>query len=194
MLPRILFKDLDFFSQEASKTDITQLLQVDCTHESVLVYSRYIKKSRKLSQTPWNIKDPDVEEKFSTKVIGSVQDTIAESGLRELFKPKDGVMMLHAAGREDIDVRMLGTGRPFVMEIVNPTKIKSGSEQVNSLKLDGPLIICKEFKIVDKDFYDRLKEMESTKAKSYASVVYCPEGLTQDDCDKLNKIKDLDVE
>src|SRR5262249_7999548 len=26
----------------------------------------------------------------------------------------------HGAGREDVDVRMLGAGRPFVMELVNP--------------------------------------------------------------------------
>ena len=29
---------------------------------------------------------------------------------------------LHAAGREDVDARMLGTGRPFVMEIKKPRK------------------------------------------------------------------------
>ena len=32
---------------------------------------------------------------------------------------------LHAAGREDIDVRMLGQGRPFVIEFVNPKKTMS---------------------------------------------------------------------
>jgi len=26
----------------------------------------------------------------------------------------------HGAGREDIDVRMLGTGRPFIIELKNP--------------------------------------------------------------------------
>jgi tRNA pseudouridine synthase 10 len=26
----------------------------------------------------------------------------------------------HGAGREDIDVRMLGTGRPFILEVINP--------------------------------------------------------------------------
>ncbi|MBS7643506.1 tRNA pseudouridine(54/55) synthase Pus10 [Candidatus Bathyarchaeota archaeon] len=29
---------------------------------------------------------------------------------------------LHAAGREDIDVRMLGTGRPFIIEVKNPKR------------------------------------------------------------------------
>jgi tRNA pseudouridine synthase 10 len=30
------------------------------------------------------------------------------------------IAYLHAAGREDIDVRMLGQGRPFIIEFVNP--------------------------------------------------------------------------
>ncbi|HZD42727.1 MAG TPA: tRNA pseudouridine(54/55) synthase Pus10, partial [Methanomicrobiales archaeon] len=30
--------------------------------------------------------------------------------------------ILHGAGREDIDARMLGTGRPFVMEVVSPRR------------------------------------------------------------------------
>ncbi len=37
----------------------------------------------------------------------------ATSGLKSSF---------HASGREDIDARMLGTGRPFVIEITNPKK------------------------------------------------------------------------
>jgi tRNA pseudouridine synthase 10 len=39
-------------------------------------------------------------------------------------------MYLHAAGREDIDVRMLGTGRPFVFEIINPKKSISCEENI----------------------------------------------------------------
>jgi len=30
----------------------------------------------------------------------------------------------HSGGREDIDVRMLNNGRPFVMEMVDPIKTK----------------------------------------------------------------------
>ena len=30
--------------------------------------------------------------------------------------------MLHGAGREDIDARMIGTGRPFILEVVSPKR------------------------------------------------------------------------
>ncbi len=35
---------------------------------------------------------------------------------------KSDVYKFHSGGREDIDVRMLNNGRPFVFEIVNPKK------------------------------------------------------------------------
>jgi len=34
--------------------------------------------------------------------------------------PVEALYKFHACGREDVDVRMLGTGRPFVIEATNP--------------------------------------------------------------------------
>ena len=31
-------------------------------------------------------------------------------------------VMLHGSGREDIDVRMIGQGRPFILEFINSHK------------------------------------------------------------------------
>ena len=81
---------------------------------------------------------------MKTEVIGNVQDSIADGGIRDIMKPKEGVLYLHAAGREDIDVRMLGTGRPFIMEIINPTKALSCFEQLKSLSINGPYVFCKD--------------------------------------------------
>ncbi|RPJ53639.1 MAG: tRNA pseudouridine(54/55) synthase Pus10, partial [Methanobacteriota archaeon] len=44
--------------------------------------------------------------------------------------------VLHGAGREDIDARMLGTGRPFILEVVAPktrsADLKQLEDEVNS--------------------------------------------------------------
>lgn len=39
-----------------------------------------------------------------------------------------------AAGREDVDVRTLGRGRPFVCELLNPHRVKFTAEQMQSLE------------------------------------------------------------
>ena len=36
----------------------------------------------------------------------------------KIFKPSS--LKFHSGGREDIDVRMLGNGRPFAIELVDP--------------------------------------------------------------------------
>lgn len=36
----------------------------------------------------------------------------------KIFKPSS--VKFHSGGREDIDVRMLGNGRPFAIELVDP--------------------------------------------------------------------------
>lgn len=92
--------------------------------------------------------------------------------------PANGDMYLHASGREDVDVRMLGTGRPFVFELMNPKRTLSASKIMDSLKVNGPYVYCSEFKIVDKQFFDKMKDMESKKAKSYAAVVHSNTVLT----------------
>jgi len=49
----------------------------------------------------------------------SVQEEIAKPIL-PYFRPKD--YKFHSGGREDIDVRMLGDGRPFVLELISPRR------------------------------------------------------------------------
>lgn len=39
-----------------------------------------------------------------------------------------------SSGREDVDVRMLGTGRPFVIEFVNPRTNRLCQETVKVLQ------------------------------------------------------------
>lgn len=40
----------------------------------------------------------------------------------------------HFAGREDIDVRMLGTGRPFVVQLINPHRIRDLAKTLTQLE------------------------------------------------------------
>ena len=69
-----------------------------------------------MSQTPWFI---DGVKIYDT----SLSEEIAEV-LVPPFMPA-GEFKFSSGGREDIDVRMLGNGRPFVLEIVNPRRAHS---------------------------------------------------------------------
>lgn len=102
-----------------NRKDLTEIMTISCSHESILLYGRYNKMHRKVSQTPWLIDGATIDT-----AVSSVQDEIAKN-VNHIFDPQGGECYLHAAGREDIDVRMLGTGRPFIFEFINPRKAQS---------------------------------------------------------------------
>ncbi|XP_015771617.1 PREDICTED: putative tRNA pseudouridine synthase Pus10 isoform X3 [Acropora digitifera] len=86
------------------------LAEVICSHESIYIAGRYNKFSRILSQTPWiidnvRLSESSVEEKICNPIRGKI--------LADEHK-------FASAGREDIDVCMLGGGRPFLIEFINP--------------------------------------------------------------------------
>ena len=126
-LPRPLFYGLPCFDKAEQSKDIPSSLKITCSHDSILVRGRYTKMARGVSQTPWMVND---------NAKSSVQDEIAKT-LHPLLKPKNGVGYLHAAGREDIDVRMLGTGRPFVYEIMDPQRALTTAKLIEGLSTSG---------------------------------------------------------
>ncbi len=101
----------------------------------VFIYGRYRKLVRGIPQTKWycrkcrgrgceycNYKgkmyDESVEELIATKAM-------------EVFQAKDEDF--HGAGREDIDVRMLGNGRPFILELKEPRKRNINLDELQEL-------------------------------------------------------------
>jgi tRNA pseudouridine synthase 10 len=85
---------------------------------------RYRKLERGIPQTRWPCREchgAGCERcGFTGKMYAdSVEELIGRTAA-DLFEAADAV--LHGAGREDIDARMLGTGRPFVMELVAPRR------------------------------------------------------------------------
>ena len=101
--------------------------------KNVYLCGRYIKFSRYLSQTPWVVNGQKLTE-------GSLQEQI-EDRIFPLFfpgRPKaDLEIKFHAGGREDIDVRMLKGGRPFVLEFENPIRSISTITEEEVLGLAG---------------------------------------------------------
>jgi tRNA pseudouridine synthase 10 len=78
----------------------------------------------------------------------------------------------HASGREDIDARMLGTGRPFVVEVSKPRKrfldLRKLKEAINVAAKDKVEVSSLRFTV--KDVVRRLKKAESAQ-KEYRVLV-----------------------
>jgi tRNA pseudouridine synthase 10 len=88
----------------------------------------------------------------------------------------------HASGREDIDARMLGNGRPFVIEITGPKKrflnLKKMEKAVNAFGKDK--VQVSDLQLADKDSVRKLKKDES-KQKEYLVTVEFESKVTAKD-------------
>ena len=92
----------------------------------------YNKYSRELSQTPWLI---DGERKSESSVEEHICGPLNKFILASEWR-------FSASGREDVDVRMLGTGRPFVVELINPRRVNFTHEQMKAAQVVIPASIA----------------------------------------------------
>lgn len=117
--------------------DVTTLT-VDLDVRSVYLYGRYRKLERGVPQTRWPCRackgrGCDRCEGTGLQYATSVQQLVADP-LRDLLGAEDDAF--HGMGREDIDVRCLGRGRPFVVELKSPMRRSvdavAAMERINS--------------------------------------------------------------
>ena len=186
-------KEAEFESQDiVFNIDLVGEPKVRIQINPLYIEGRYNKLKRGIPQTKWpctKCKGRGCEECNYTgkQYPESVEELISEHFLK-LTKGREA--KFHGAGREDIDVLMLGSGRPFVLEIKEP-KIR---------KIDLPLIEEKINKINEgKTSYHNLhvcerkrkaeiKQSSPDTYKVYNALVKCDDVI---DIDKLEQITDL---
>lgn len=122
LLEERLGKQVDFKSPEMVFLIDTRFDRVVLDVAPIFVYGRYRKFSRELPQTRWPCREcrgkgcPRCDGK-GKMYESSVQDLIGPVLMRYARGEDD---FFHGMGREDIDARMLGNGRPFVVEVRRP--------------------------------------------------------------------------
>ncbi|XP_029019592.1 putative tRNA pseudouridine synthase Pus10 isoform X2 [Betta splendens] len=161
---------------------------VQCLHVSVFVAGRYNKFCRSLPQTPWVI---DGERRMES----SVEELIAAPVL-SAFRA-DG-FNFSSSGREDVDVRTLGNGRPFAMELLNPHKSRLNQAEMKQLQEtineSSDKIRVRDLQIVTREAMSRMKEGEEEKTKSYTALVWTQKAIQKDDIAFIDDIKDLTLD
>jgi tRNA pseudouridine synthase 10 len=156
----------------------------------VFIYGRYQKLVRGIPQSRWDCKEckgKGCEECNGTgrrypDSISEYVGTVAQQSLKGTrFK-------FHAAGREDVDVLMLGDGRPFVVEISEPRirtpDLLSLEKQIN--RESKKRIKVSYLKMSDREQSQRLKENASKNIKEYSAVIVT-ENPTQ--ADQLRRVE-----
>ncbi|XP_051139953.1 uncharacterized protein LOC127257534 isoform X2 [Andrographis paniculata] len=179
--------DIGFPKLTRDKVNQCCSLTFQCYRTSIYIGGRYLKYSRNVSQTRWIIDDERKGEASVEEIVGGTIFPLCQG---DNYK-------FHAAGREDIDVRMLGTGRPFLVEIQNarilPSEslIKNMENTINSL--ESKLVKVKKLKVLDNQGWDLMREGEAEKQKQYAALVWISRPLEDGDVQKLSSLKDVQI-
>lgn len=162
-------------------------LTVFCYRKPIYIGGRYLKFSRKVSQSRWIIDDERMGEASVEEIIGSKVLHICRG---ESYK-------FHAAGREDIDVRMLGSGRPFLVQISNAhcmpssINIQEMADIIN--QSEQKYVAVRNLKVLGNEAWDLMREGEAEKQKQYAALVWISRPLTDIDLEKITSSEDLEI-
>ena len=171
-----------FFSIKEISSNIN--INFSLSPTPLYVSGNYIKLSREIGQNHFdrifNISSVDEEiKKYFSKIFKNSE--------------KDD-FIFSASGREDRNVRMLGSGRNFIYEIFNSKK-KFGlnfDKIKEEFNCESKLVKIKNLKISSKSEYNKIKKEENAKIKKYLAVIYTSKKIEKDAINNL--IKDnLDI-
>jgi tRNA pseudouridine synthase 10 len=117
-------KEVNFERPEVVATIDTRYDDVEIQVAPLFIYGRYLKKIRGIPQTKWTCKHClgkgcELCNHTGKMYAESVEELIAKE-VMEITMGKGH--SFHGMGREDIDAKMLGNGRPFIIEIKTPIK------------------------------------------------------------------------
>lgn len=164
---------------------------VNISLKPIYILGRYIKYARDVPQAPWFLADDDVGNvpgNDGRKGRKSIEEIISEPVCKFL---QSKACSMHACGREDIDVRMLGNGRPFVLKLLGakviPTidilnNIAKAVNNREGFNANGDIAIgyvgssttepCPFLRIVDVRVWQTMQAKAEEKYKAYRCVVW----------------------
>ena len=186
-------KEAEFESQDiVFNIDLVGEPKVRIQINPLYIEGRYNKLKRGIPQTKWpctKCKGRGCDECNHTgkQYPESVEELISEHFLK-LTRGREA--KFHGAGREDIDVLMLGSGRPFVLEIKEPKirkiDLHSVEEKINEIN-EGKtsyhnLHVCERRRKAE------IKQSSPDTYKVYNALVKCDDVI---DMDKLEQITGL---
>jgi tRNA pseudouridine synthase 10 len=117
-------KEVEFSKPQLVTIIDTSFDHVDLQVSPIFIYGRYRKFQRGIPQTKWPCRKCRGAGCESCGQTGKQYEETVEELISERVLELTGGdrAKFHGMGREDIDARMLGNGRPFVLEISKPIK------------------------------------------------------------------------
>ncbi|WP_424002587.1 tRNA pseudouridine(54/55) synthase Pus10 [Haloarcula salina] len=163
--------------------------EVEVHVNSAFVYGRYRKLERDIPQTKWPCNDCNGTGLWQGEPCDGCDGTgyrydesVEQLSAPVVLEAMDGEeAVFHGAGREDVDALMLESGRPFVIEVMEPRTRDVDTEQleaeVNAFA-DGKVEV-EGLELATHEMVERVKELDASK--TYRMDVEFEEAVEADD-------------
>lgn len=183
-------KEVDF-----RKPDVVVLVEpfssdVRLQINPLFIAGRYKKLVRSIPQSKWFCSECRGKGCAKCNWTGKMySESVQEIVEKPILEATSGVASsFHASGREDIDARMLGAGRPFVIEITSPKKrfldLAKIEKAVNDFGADRVAVLG--LKVADRSVIRTLKGGES-RQKEYRVFMDFEKEISNEDMRFLEK-------
>ncbi|OMJ20774.1 putative tRNA pseudouridine synthase Pus10 [Smittium culicis] len=140
-----------------------------------------MKLLRGVSQTPFFVGDLKLAENSVSELIAGPISTI--------LKPEGHNFV--GSGREDADVRMLGTGRPFyiefkecIAETISPEQLSTIQNEINT---NNPFVRATHLKLLQKEELSKITSLENSAMKTYSCLIWVNEPISSEKLQSLEK-------
>ena len=151
------------------------------------IVGKYIKNSRRVSHS----------RNFQGISISSIEKEIINHLSPYVISTQ---LTFESAGREDMDVRMMGTGRPFCIKIYNPLPLPNTNPKdiislINDISKNLPNeIICKNgIEIFELKILEEKPFLNPKHIKNYRCIISSSEPVSKEMLNKLLEIENLIV-
>lgn len=173
------------------KEDIKVRIQIN----PIFIEGKYNKFKRGIPQTKWpcrKCKGKGCEYcNFTGKMYNeSVEELLSET----VLKYSNGrSCKFHGAGREDIDVLMLGEGRTFVLEVIEPKTRHLDLEKIENEAntLSEGKTKYNDLKFTYKNRKAEIKVSSPDTFKTYTAIVKCGEKYSSEKLEDLKTLKTI---
>ena len=156
---------------------------VSLRRDTIHLVGKYNKRCREFGQSQWDAN--------STSVAESICPAICD-----LFRSPVDKCLFSASGREDMDVRMLGSGRTFVLQLGDAHSLAplKDTSLLENFRIDtGDVQVQGGLRYVDRGVLDWLHWSTEQHLKVYRCVVWSAEEFPSDIETILSSVKDLQV-
>lgn len=157
---------------------------------SLYVAGRYRKLVRGIPQSRWLCRECGGNGCESCNWTGKkYQESVEEFiGIPILEMVEGEEIAFHGAGREDVDARMLGSGRPFVLEVKEPKKrfidLQKLKQTINK-RAKGKVEV-RNLCFADKDVVRRFKKAEAAE-KIYCVRIEFDQDVSDEELERIEK-------